>query len=145
MVLAVCRQVLGDEHDAQDASQATFLILAAPAGSIGRRESVASWLHGWRCVSRRRAPTRRIREGRVREQRGAEVMAATAVVQNEVRARRGPDASPWCTTSWPCLPESFRDPLVLCYLEGLTQEQAAATAPLPAGDNSEPAGAAGRS
>ncbi len=46
MVLRICRQVLGDPHDAQDASQATFLVLARRAGSIGRRESVASWLHG---------------------------------------------------------------------------------------------------
>ncbi len=46
MVLRVCRQVLGDEHESQDASQATFLVLARRAGSIGRRESVASWLHG---------------------------------------------------------------------------------------------------
>ncbi len=46
MVLRVCRQVLRHEHDAQDASQATFLVLARKAGSIGRRESVGCWLHG---------------------------------------------------------------------------------------------------
>ena len=46
MVLRVCRQVLGDDHDAQDASQATFLVLARRAGSIGRRDTVACWLHG---------------------------------------------------------------------------------------------------
>src|SRR5579871_5216342 len=42
MVLRVCRQVLGDEHEAQDASQATFLVLAQRAGSIARRDSVGS-------------------------------------------------------------------------------------------------------
>jgi hypothetical protein len=46
MVLRVCRQVVGDEHDAEDAAQATFLVLARRAGSISRRESVASWLYG---------------------------------------------------------------------------------------------------
>ncbi len=46
MVLRVCRQILHDETDAEDAAQATFLVLARRAGSIGRRESVGCWLHG---------------------------------------------------------------------------------------------------
>ena len=46
MVLRVCAGVLGDVHDAQDVSQATFLVLAQRAGSVRRRGSVASWLHG---------------------------------------------------------------------------------------------------
>src|SRR5689334_21826825 len=46
MVLSVCRQVLGDPHDAQDAFQATFLVFARKAGSIKNTESAASWLYG---------------------------------------------------------------------------------------------------
>jgi hypothetical protein len=46
MVLSVCRAALGDPHDAEDAAQATFLILAKRAGSIRRAESLASWLFG---------------------------------------------------------------------------------------------------
>src|SRR5262249_55573720 len=46
MVLRVCRRVLGDEHDAEDAFQATFLVLGRKTGSLRRQESVGSWLYG---------------------------------------------------------------------------------------------------
>ena len=49
MVLRVCQGVLREPHDAQDAFQATFLVLVYKAGSIRNRESVASWLHGVAC------------------------------------------------------------------------------------------------
>ena len=61
MVLRVCRAVLGDRHEVEDAFQATFLVLAVRARSIRRRGSVASWLHG---VALRVAASERSRAAR---------------------------------------------------------------------------------
>ena len=63
MVQRVCRDVLGDHHDAQDAFQATFLVLAEQASSIRRRDSLASWLYGvalrvGSCAECRRPPAK---------------------------------------------------------------------------------------
>ncbi len=123
MVLHVCRRILGDRHDAEDAAQATFLVLARQARTIRRTDSVASWLYGVaaRVASRaRRDAARR----RVRERRGAEM--ATMIRRADDGDREASE------TSWPelyeelgRLPERFRLPIVLCHLEGLTCEQAA--------------------
>ena len=123
MVLQVCRRILGDRHDAEDAAQATFLVLARQAHTIRQRDSVASWLYGVaaRVAGRaRRDAARR----RARERRGAEVA---------MTIRRGDDGDRDASeTSWPelyeelgRLPDRFRLPIVLCHLEGLTYEQAA--------------------
>jgi RNA polymerase sigma factor (sigma-70 family) len=120
MVLRVCRQVLGDAHDAQDAAQATFLVLAQKPRSIRRREALAGWLHGTaaRIASRaRRDATRR----RVHERQFAQL-------QNG----RETDATFELDRSWSelhqemeRLPGRYRTAIVLCDLEGLSHEQAA--------------------
>jgi RNA polymerase sigma factor (sigma-70 family) len=118
-VLAVGRRVLHDRHAAEDVFQATFLVLARKAASIRKRTSIASWLYG---VAHRLAvraktqvATRSLHEHaqlpRSATDPAAEVMwRELGAVLDEELAR---------------LPEKVRAPLVLCYLEGKTQEAAA--------------------
>jgi RNA polymerase sigma factor (sigma-70 family) len=107
------------EQDAEDAFQATFLVLAQKAGAIRRRRSLASWLHGvaYRCAARvRSANARRCRH------EGQAVPAPVATTP--------PDLA-WCEVRQALdeelarLPEKYRAPLVLCYLRGMTQCEAA--------------------
>jgi len=128
MVLRVCRRVLDDPHAAQDAFQATFLVLARRGGSVRRRDSVASWLHGVALRvagrARRSAALRRSHErryaGRVSE------------------AVPGPcgdaaDLGPVLHEEISRLPDRYRTPVILCYLEGQTCEQAAGRLGCPVG------------
>jgi RNA polymerase sigma factor (sigma-70 family) len=120
MVLSVCQQVLGDPHDAQDAFQVVFLILAQRAGSIRRQGSVASWLHG---VALRVAAKARLAAARRRahERRAGEISA------KRIGEQARPDANYWPEVHEELgqLPEKYRAPLLLCDLEGLTQQMAA--------------------
>ena len=118
MVMRVCRSALGTPHDAEDASQAVFLVLARRAGSVRRRDSAASWLYG---VARRVAARARRDDARRRkhERRRAEMAA---------RHMEAPVVSDACEGIYEeidALPEIYRSALVLCYLEGLSHEQAA--------------------
>ena len=126
MVLRVCRGELNDIHAAEDAFQATFLILARKARSIRKGGSLASWLYG---VARRVA--RRARADRVRriahERRGA-VMADQPIVVQEP-----PELVPEIQEEVDRLPGKYREPIVLCYLEGLTHEEAASQLRIPVG------------
>jgi RNA polymerase sigma factor (sigma-70 family) len=118
MVLQICRATLGNACDAEDAFQATFLVLARRAGSIRRRESVASWLFG---VARRIAARARVNAARRRkhERRAAEMAA-----RSEDRKER-PDLGPALCEEVARLPEKYREVIVLCCLEGHTYEEAA--------------------
>jgi RNA polymerase sigma factor (sigma-70 family) len=120
MVQGVCRRVLGHAQDAEDAFQATFLVLARKAGSIRCGGSAAAWLHGvarrmaWKV--RTEAARRHAREGR------AEGGRAVADPLQEITLR---EAHELLDEQLAQLPEGLRLPLVLCYLEGATQDQAA--------------------
>lgn len=128
MVLRVCRSLLGDDHDALDAFQATFLVLARKGGSLWVRDSLGPWLHR---VARRAAHrARRDRERR----RAAERRAAEAAPPQSVAHDLGrDDLAAAVQEEVDRLPERYRVAVVLCELEGLTSAQAAATLGLPVG------------
>ena len=117
MVLSVCRGVLRDEHLAEDVFQATFLVLARKAGSIRKREALAGWLHGvaFRLALKLRGQS----QGRERSMNPAHLpaVAAPAVTRDEQQEVLHDELRR--------LPERYRLPLVLCYLEGRTHNEAA--------------------
>ncbi len=127
MVMNVCRRVLREPHDADDAFQATFLLLARKAGSILHERSVAGWLYGvaFRTAlkARARAALRRKVESRVAAMQATET--ASRAVWDEVGPALDQELSR--------LPENFRLPLVLCDLEGKPHEQAAEQLGCPRG------------
>jgi RNA polymerase sigma-70 factor (ECF subfamily) len=127
MVLGVCRRILGDAHQAEDAFQATFLILARKAASVVRREKVASWLYVVAVRTAReactRAARRRAREGRVGTR--IYVEPADEGFPDELRTILDEELAR--------LPARHRDPVVLCELEGLSRPEAARRLGIPEG------------
>jgi RNA polymerase sigma factor (sigma-70 family) len=119
VVLGMCRRILGHEHDAEDAFQATFLVLARKAGSIRKVESLASWLYGvaYRVSVKARASAARRRTCEKQAPGPAPADPADAVTWGELRTALDQELQR--------LPEKYRAPLVLCYLEGLTNHEAA--------------------
>jgi RNA polymerase sigma factor (sigma-70 family) len=126
MVWAVCRRVLRHLHDAEDAFQATFLVLARKAVSIRQRESVGSWLYGvaFRAALEAKAARRRSRERQV----GA-VPEPEAVVESDVWH----DVRPLPDQELSRLPDKYREAVVLCDLEGKTRKEAARQLGVPEG------------
>jgi RNA polymerase sigma factor (sigma-70 family) len=126
MVLRVCRQILGDWHTAEDAFQATFLILARKAGSIRRPELLGHWLYGVALRTARTLRTRNERRRR-RESSGGEPMSVEPIGDIErpelpLISREELEALHEEVSR---LPELYRVPVVLCELEGLTYHEAA--------------------
>jgi RNA polymerase sigma factor (sigma-70 family) len=132
MVLRVCRAVLGDRHEAEDAFQATFLVLAGRARSIRRGDSVGPWLHGAALRVANRARWRAARR-RHHERRHAEMNASTGAGESRSDHRSIDDVDRVLHEEIGRLPEKYRRPVVLCYLEGLTHDQAADRLDWPVG------------
>lgn len=123
MVLAVCRQLLADPNDVDDAFQATFLVLIRKGSSIRRPGSLGSWLYGVAYRTARRIrdaprPPRLVVEP-AGEQPAGELdrIELFEALHREVRR----------------LPEKYRQPVVLCYFEGMTHDAAAARLSWPVG------------
>ncbi len=118
-VLGVCRRVLGDDHAAEDAFQATFLVLVRKAGYIRKRHSLGSFLYG---VAFRTAARARVQKA---ERRSRERTAETASPQSDaLDTLSRAEACAVLHEELAYLPDKYRRPLVLCYLEGKTHEQA---------------------
>jgi RNA polymerase sigma factor (sigma-70 family) len=126
MVLGVCRRVLRDREDAQDAFQVTFLVLARKAASVARAELLANWLYGvaFRTASHMRG--RSVRRSSFESQRAdVPVPAGTTDERQEILAALDEELNH--------LPEMYRTLLVLCYLEGKSFQEAARQTACPAG------------
>lgn len=118
MVFGVCRRVTRNHHDAEEAFQATFLVLARKASSVKPREKVANWLHGvaLRTAMKARAMTAK-RRGR--EKQVTETPEPEAAQQDQ-----GRDLRPLLDQELNGLPENYRLPILLCDLEGKTIREA---------------------
>jgi RNA polymerase sigma factor (sigma-70 family) len=123
MVFDVCRRVLRDEHAAEDAFQATFLVLARKAGSLWVKDSLGSWLHGvaHRVASRARSDAIRRRQ----HERQAVDRSGAAAIDDAMPDMFRSDAEVVLSEEVARLPEKYRAPTVLCYLESMSYEAAA--------------------
>jgi RNA polymerase sigma factor (sigma-70 family) len=121
MVLRVCRRALSDEQDVEDVFQATFLVLAREAHAIRKYESLANWLHG--VAHRVAVNAQKARARRHKHETQAAVAAGAVTLTDELSWK---ELRAVLDEELVRLPEGLRAPLVLCYLEGLTQDEAAA-------------------
>jgi RNA polymerase sigma factor (sigma-70 family) len=126
MVWGVCRRLL-DHHDAEDAFQAAFLVLARKAASILPRELVANWLYGvahqTALQARRTLARRRVRERQVTK------MPEPGVIQQDFWN----DLQPVLDKELSCLPDKYRVVVVLCDLEGQSRKEVARQLACPEG------------
>jgi RNA polymerase sigma factor (sigma-70 family) len=127
LVFQVCRRVLHDRHAAEDAFQATFLLLVRKAGGLRQPDSLGPWLYGvaYRTALRARADGVR----RQRHERAACEPRAAATADDLVWH----DLRPVLDEAVQRLPRKYREPVVLCYLEGKTNAQAARELGCPEG------------
>ena len=125
MVLGVCRHLVTNAADADDAFQATFLVLVRRASSIRKPQLLGNWLYG---VAHRVAARARLQAARRRDRERPEVeMMATDP------SREASEWNPVLHEELNHLPEKYRAPMVLCYLQGKTNQEAAQLLSWPVG------------
>jgi RNA polymerase sigma factor (sigma-70 family) len=124
LVYNTCLRILHDSHAAEDAFQATFLILVRKAASVGHRESLGAWLHrvAHRVALRARQQVRTVAEHSTERAAEAE---SDEFLWRDVRSVLDEEVNR--------LPEKYRKPVVLCYLSGLTTQEAARELGVPRG------------
>ena len=127
MVWGVCRRILRNHHDAEDAFQATFLVLVRKAASIVPREMVGNWLYGvaHQTALKARATTAK---RRARERQVADMPEPVVTEQDLWR-----DLQPVLDQELSRLPDKYRVAIVLCDLEGKTRKEAAKQLGCPEG------------
>jgi RNA polymerase sigma factor (sigma-70 family) len=127
MVWSVCRRVLGNPHDADDAFQATFLVLVRKADSIRPREAVGNWLYG---VAFRTALEAR---GRIARRRAKEQTLQDVPVPESKPEEPWQELGPILDRELSRLADKYRLPIVLCDLEGRSRKDVARQLAIPEG------------
>jgi RNA polymerase sigma factor (sigma-70 family) len=131
MVLGICRQLLGDVHHAEDAFQAVFLVLARQARSIRDPDRLGAWLYGVALRTARKARGRIARRRQTEEAGANSRPEARPAVQAESLIER--EQAEALHDEIDRLPGAFRLPIVLCYFEGLSPDEAARRLRWPSG------------
>jgi RNA polymerase sigma-70 factor (ECF subfamily) len=131
LVLGVCQRVLGDSHQAEDAFQATFLVLVRKAKILDRSGPLGNWLYAvaFRTATKARMIAAR---RRARERQAMYSTSEPSIVENQA----WDELRPILDQELSQLPRKYRAPLVLCYLEGKTQQEAAKELGWPSGSMS---------
>jgi RNA polymerase sigma factor (sigma-70 family) len=132
MVLGICRHVLNQDHDAEDAFQATFLVLARKGGSIRDRRVLSGWLHevAYRIAIKSRASTVR---RRTLERQGMAMLPPAIEPNRQDQQAAWNELRPVLHEEVNRLPDKYRIPVILSYLEGKTNEEVAELLHWPVG------------
>jgi RNA polymerase sigma factor (sigma-70 family) len=127
LVWGVCRRVLGHDQDAEDAAQATFMVLSRRAHEFRQHSRLSTWLYSVAYHSARNV--RKMKQRRLHHEAAASLLGESALARQQLWT----DLEPVLDEELMRLPEKYQEPLVLCCLEGKTQAEAARLLGWPTG------------